>query len=55
MNAIAPANYLDPDVPGILPWHDVPVLLAAGAIDGGFGVTDLLAPDFLDAARGAQA
>ena len=24
MNAIAPADYLAPDVPDALPWHDVP-------------------------------
>lgn len=38
MNAIAPTNYLDPDVPGTLPWHDVPLVRATEASLRGYGL-----------------
>jgi len=37
MNAIAPADYLRPDVPGALPWHDVPLVRATGQSLRGYG------------------
>ncbi|MEO7762694.1 MAG: ureidoglycolate lyase [Casimicrobiaceae bacterium] len=37
MNAIAPANYLAPDVPGELPWHDVPLVRATEQSLRGYG------------------
>ena len=37
MNAIAPADYLRPDVPGALPWHDVPLVRATEQSLRGYG------------------
>ncbi len=37
MNAISPTDYLAPDVPGNLPWHDVPLVRATGESLRGYG------------------
>jgi hypothetical protein len=37
VNAIAPADYLAPDVPGALPWHDVPLVRATAESLRGYG------------------
>ena len=37
MNAISPAGYLAPDVPGALPWHDVPLVHATEESLRGYG------------------
>ena len=37
MNAIAPADYLVPDVPESLPWHDVPIVAATEESLRGYG------------------
>lgn len=37
MNAVAPAGYLAPDVPGALPWHDVPLVRATEDSLRGYG------------------
>jgi hypothetical protein len=37
MNAIAPADYLAPDVPDALPWHDVPLVRATEESLRGYG------------------
>jgi len=37
MNAISPTAYLAPDVPGTLPWHDVPLVRATNESLRGYG------------------
>jgi len=37
MNALAPADYLAPDVPPALPWHDVPLVRATDESLRGYG------------------
>ena len=37
MNAISPSDYLSPDVPGTLPWHDVPLVRATDESLRGYG------------------
>ncbi len=37
MNAISPTDYLAPDVPGSLPWHDVPLVRATPEALRGYG------------------
>src|SRR5690349_9780195 len=37
MHALAPADYLAPDVPAELPWHDVPLVRATDDALRGYG------------------